>query len=377
MLRQRDVARSVVLAFVGLFVLGMFHGQATNAGDNGTTPSTVNGPLVIENQHHQVYRNLRITSSTGDCVQVTNSSDITIEGSQIGPCGGNGVNISGSRKIQIFDSYIHPETLSPGCCDHNDGVLIQKASAIIIQGNVIAYGESNIEASYGVADLVVNGNFLLNPRGPFPRGQNAQAWTSSNIVVRNNYTLSSRNTQIYLYPDHQEDSINFGIGTGFIAQSNYITGGQSPSGCGLIADDGANSVQFTGNSLVDTGQCGIGLASGTGQVVDHNRILNRNPVPGAGNTALYVWSQYKGVACGPVTISNNIATEVRADGSQSGYWNGGGCEPVTQSGNTWNEAALALLTPVEAKLPPPLIPPLPRHCVIRSPYSTQTMWPAC
>jgi hypothetical protein len=83
------------------------------------------------------------------------------------------------------------------------------------------------------------------------------------------------------------------------------------------------------------------------------------------------------VACGPVTVSRNVATEIRSDGTQSGYWDGGGCAPVTLEGDVWDEAAEKKLTPVEKKLPPPLIPPHPKHCVIQSPYSTQTGWPAC
>lgn len=367
-----------LLSLVGLVLLGVAASRLAVAGEGVVAPAPASGPLVIQNQSHQVYTGLTITSGSGqDCIQVTNSTDITIENSEIGPCGGNGVNINGGSKIQIYDSYIHPETKSPGCCDHNDGVLVENAAEVTIQGNVIAYGESNVEAPQGVTGLTVIGNFLLNPRGPYPRGQNVQAWNATNAVVKNNYTLSSRDTQKYLYPDDQEDSINFGIGSGFVARGNYVTGGQSPSGCGIIADDEANSAQFTGNKLVDTGACGIGVASGTKQLVNHNRIINRDPVPGGGNTALYVWSQYSGVGCGPVTVSNNVATEIRNDGTQSGYWDGGGCDPVTLEGNVWNEAAEKRLTPVDAKLPPPLIPPQPRRCVISSPYSTQTKWPAC
>jgi Right handed beta helix region len=363
-----------VFGLMGL--MGAWASTAAAAENQGRRP--VSGPLVIENQRHQIYAGLNITAGGGqDCIVIKNSTDITIQNSEIGPCGGEGININGGGKIKIFDNYIHPETLSPGCCDHNDGVLLQNTSNVIIQGNVIAYSESNVEATQAVSGLTVVGNFLLNPRGPFPRGQNVQAWNAQNVVVKNNYALSSHNTSKYLYPDDQEDSINFGIGSGFVAMGNYITGGQSPTGCGLIADDGANGATFTGNRLVDTGECGIGIASGTKQIVAHNKILNRTPVPGGGDTALYVWSQYKGTGCGPVTVNHNIATEIRSDGTQSGYWNGGGCEPVTLQGNVWDEAAEKLLTPVEQKLPPPLIPPQPHACVIASPYATQTAWPPC
>jgi Right handed beta helix region len=331
---------------------------------------------VIRNVHHKTYRGLAIATSNGDCVQVVDSSDITLEASQIGPCGGNGINVSGGSAIRIYDSFIHPETKSSGCCDHNDGILVQNAAQVTVRGNVIAYGESNVEAPQGASQLSVVGNFLLNPRGPFPRGQNVQAWNATGVEVLDNYTLSSRSKK-YAYPDDQEDSINFGMGSGFAAADNYVTGGQSPSGCGIIADDGANTARFSGNRLVDTGACGIGVASGTGQVVVRNEIINRTPVPGGGNTALYVWSQYNGVPCGPVRVAGNVATEVRKDGTQSGYWDGGGCAPVTLTGNTWDEAARKLLTPVEVKLPAPLVPPEPEHCVIESPYSTQTSRPPC
>ncbi len=347
----------------------------------GAVPlAQASGQLVIQNQSDKVYSGLNISTAAGggqDCIQITNSTNITIEDSQIGPCGGNGVNVSGGSNIQIYDNYIHPETHVNACCDNNDGVLAQDTSQVTIQGNVIAYGESNIEAPQNVTGLMVIGNFLLNPLGGGnSRGQNVQAWNSTNVLVLNNFTLSSRDRTKYLHAEDQEDSINFGFGSGFAVIFNYITGGHSPSGCGLIADQAANSVLFVGNRLLDTGQCGVGIASGTDQLVDHNMILNRTPVNGGGNTALYVWRQSP-EHCGPVTVSNNIATEIRKDGTQSGFWYGGGCHPFTQNGNTWNAAAQELLTPPATTMPPPMIPPQPRNCVAKSPYSTQTDWPAC
>jgi hypothetical protein len=249
--------------------------------------------LTIRDQHHRAYKNLSVSTLTGDCIDVENSTDITIEASQIGPCGGNGISVSGGQNLRIVDSYVHPETQSGGCCDHNDSIFVERATDVTIQGNVLAYGESNIEAGQRAKQLEVIGNFLLNPRGPYPRGQNLQAWGARDVVADDNYALSSTNTNRYKYPDDQEDSINFGRGSSFLAKDNYITGGHSKSGCGLIADDGANNSSFLNNRLVDTGGCGIGIASGTEQLVRGNRIVNRMPVPGAGNTALYVWSQYK------------------------------------------------------------------------------------
>jgi hypothetical protein len=366
-----------VLSCGCLVLFAAIHCRLAGAGQAGAAPAPSDGSFIIRNQSHRVYKRLRITSSTGDCVQIIDSHDITIANSEIGPCAGNGVNISGGDGIQIFDSFIHPETLSRGCCDRNDGVLAHDTSRITVQGNVIAYGESNVEAIPNVTGLRVIGNFLLNPRGPYPRGQNVQAWKAANVLVKGNYALSSRDTHIYRYAENQEDSINFGLASKIVASDNYITGGHSPSGCGLIADQGANSAQFTNNTLVDTGECGIGVASGTDQLVEGNRIINRNPVPKAGNVALYVWNQYRDVPCARVTVSHNIGIELREDGTPAGFSNGGGCEPVTLKDNIWGEPAHQQLDPVETKFPPPLIPPEPKNCVVRSPYSTQTKWPSC
>ncbi|MFY9527650.1 MAG: right-handed parallel beta-helix repeat-containing protein, partial [Candidatus Acidiferrales bacterium] len=271
-----------------------------------------------------------------------------------------------------------------GCCDTHDGIFASGTSNLWIQGNVIAYGESNIEVD-NATGVTVKGNFLVNPIDSDPsqsadgqsRGQNFQAWSnSSNVTVENNYTLSSTDTSKYRFAENQEDSINFGVTSGVVAQGNYITGGHSPSGCGLIADDRANNVQFLNNMLLDTGQCGIGIANGTNQVVMGNQVLNRTPVSGGGNTAIYVWNQYAS-ACGPVTLSGNIATEIQSDGTQSGFWNGGGCDPATLTNDTFDAAAQALLEPPSRTMPPPLIPPEPKVCVAVSPFTNNTKKSPC
>jgi Abnormal spindle-like microcephaly-assoc'd, ASPM-SPD-2-Hydin/Right handed beta helix region len=356
----------------------------TLAGTGSSSALTPSGPIVIKGQNGSVIQGLKITSTTGDCVQITNSTNITIQNSEIGPCTGNGVNISGGNGVQIYDSYIHTETQSPSCCDNNDGIFGHDGTQnLTIQGNVIAYGESNIEIQDS-SNLTVTGNFLLNPRNDASnasRGQNFQCWQGglgtgcSSVSLQNNYALSSTNTTLYLYPEQQEDSINFGYTNGAVVQNNYVTGGHSSSGCGLISDSTANGIQFLSNLVLNTGQCGIGIADGTNQLVDSNKVYNTTPVSGGGNTAIYTWKQYAN-PCGPTTISNNIADEVKPDGSHSGFWDGGGCSD-TLSGNIFNQPADSLLTPVSTVFVPPLIPPKPKNCVVLSPYSTQTSSAPC
>jgi hypothetical protein len=312
---------------------------------------------------------LHITSTSGDCVTLDNTSNITIQQSEIGPCAGNGITISGGNTVNIYDDYIHPDAPLHPCCDVGDGIFAYLTADVTIWGNVIAYGEANIEA-LGTDTVKVIGNFLLNPRNTSTgsRGQNFQSWSgSSNMTVENNYTLASENTTLYAFAANQEDSINFGLTTTILADNNYVTGGQSPSGCGIIADSTANNATFSSNTLVNTGECGIGVASGITQAVYGNKVINETPVAGGGNTAIYVWSQYS-APCGPVSVDNNIAAEVRSDGTISSFWNGGGCDPVSLSNNTWGQEAVDALTPSP---PPPAIPPEPYACPAPSPYTTQ------
>ncbi len=351
---------------------------AHDVATDGTTPEaaapppnlTDSGPITIRGQDGGVLSGLKVTSSTGDCVTIDSTHGFTLRASEIGPCAGNAVVITGGGQITIEDSYIHPEHPPKDCCDTGDGIFATGTSSLSILGNVIAYGEANIEVQQ-TAGVTVVGNFLLNPQNGGSRGQNFQAWNGcSQVDVENNYALSSLDPR-YTLPAKQEDSINFGVTSGVVVKNNYVTGGLSASGCGIIADDRADDMQVLGNVLLDTGQCGIGIASGVNQTVSGNRILDRDPVDGGGNTALYVWNQYA-ATCGPVGVTNNVVSGVKPDGTPSSFWNGGGCGTVTTSGNTFDQAAAAMLTPPDQKIPPPKIPPLPVTCVAPSPYSTQT-----
>jgi hypothetical protein len=344
-----------------------------DSSDAAPAPSlTESGPLILKGASNVTYSLLHITSTSGPCVRIENGAHVTIRASDIGPCAGNAVEVAGGDSITIEDSYLHPDHASQDQ-DTADGVFATGTSNLALSGNVIAFGEANIEVSTSQHVKVI-GNFLLNPQNGAAgsRGQNFQSWGStSDVLVQGNYALSSTDSK-YAHPENQEDSINFGQTDQIVVKNNYVTGGHSDSGCGIIADDAANGVQFLANVLVDTGQCGISIADGTDQLVDGNQIINSTPTPNGGNTGLVVWKQYTD-PCGPVTISNNVSSELKPDlTTESGYWNGGGCGTVTLTNNTFDSAARAMLTPVATKLPPPLIPPIPVSCSATSPWTNQT-----
>jgi hypothetical protein len=310
-------------------------------------------------------------------VIIRNSQNVTIRDSEIGPCDGNAIQIDNSGFVNVWDNYIHTERRGNGTCspcDIGDGIHAFLSNDFHIQGNVFAYNETHIEVN-GVRNALVKGNFFLNPLGPFPRGSHFQSWAygttrSADITVEDNYGLSSKDTTKYKFADGQTDAFNFGFTDRAIARRNYVTGGTWAAGCGIIADASANSIQMRNNDLVQPGGCALSVASGTNNVIDGNRAYQNGSISGAGNTSISVWKQYLH-PCGPTTVTNNIATHIRSDGYQSGFWDGGGCGPVTLDANMWNEAARAALEATNLAIPPPSIPPIPYRTIVSSPWTTR------
>lgn len=416
--RARDSRRPVLPRYMASSVVVFLALMLLSA--HAATAST----LIITGQSNRTYSGLNISTTSGDCIDIINSSNITIENSNIGPCGtnnstnpSNGIFVTGGSGINIFDSYVHVQNQSTGCCDSHDGIFIKYSSYDTVQGNVIAYNETNIQ-TFKSSNITLTGNFLLNPQGPVPRGEQIQDGSGSHDTILGNFLLSTpdrtlgpaigtANTAPILYGqdntgNRPSDSLSIYSSQYADVESNYISGGldattpgsggaQAPSGCGLITDGsealGSNSISFVENILVNTGTCAIGIATGSGQTVSDNKSISLNSGSG-GQTADYIWNQYS-PTCGPVLLSGNIGTLIRSGGYASGYWNGGGCSPVTCDGantnidscNTFDygegRAAYNALINDPAITTPPLIPPLPRNCVAKSPYSTQTSAALC
>jgi hypothetical protein len=381
-------------------------------------PKVVTKTLTLTSANNgQTFTNYRISTTSGDCVDMNGVSNVTFENSDIGPCAGRGVYINGGSGNNVYDSYIHVETTAGACCDGHDGVFVNGSNSDTIQGNVVAYGETNIQ-TFNANNTVITGNFLLNPQGPFPRGEQIQTGVGTTVTITNNLLVSTPDSNLgpaigtsssapILYgqdntSNRPSDNLSIYVTQNADVENNYITGGldaktpnsggaQDAAGCGLIADGSSslapNNARFINNILVNTGECAIGIATGTNQTVTGNKSISLNPNTG-GNTADYVWNQYS-PACGPVLLKGNIGTLIRSNGYASGYWNGGGCAAVTCDGtnpnidscNTFDygsgRTAYNALIADPAITTPPLIPPMPKNCVATSPYSTQTSLPRC
>jgi hypothetical protein len=311
----------------------------------------------------QVVSGVRITSATGPCITVADVPDVVIHDVELGPCGGPGVRISGRRatRIRVTNSVIHTERSGRAGLDTGAGVYVgDGASTVLVQGNVIERSETNVFAIRARGVRVI-GNYLRNPLGPFPRGTQVQfGWVTGGEVSDNfGEVVPERATA----GEHQlEDHINMYASRDIRIEGNYLRGGRSRSGCGITLGDGGrdgSGANWTArrNTLVRTGNCGIGIGGGTNAVVDGNRVLDPSLPGGQGNVGIYIWDVYGVGGCAGHTVTNNVVSNRRPEGVYADIYDARTCGPVTMGGNVTGDAARKLLTPEALQLPAPAIPP--------------------
>ena len=114
----------------------------------------------------------------------------------------------------------------------------------------------------------------------------------------NNYIPSSTDLTQFHFAEATVDSVSFGTSDSFTVQNNFITGGHSALGCGIILDTNTNAGSIVHNRLLDTGQCGIGITDGS-HTASANLRLQPDTDPGGGNSAIYVAHYGQGAFCAP------------------------------------------------------------------------------
>lgn len=402
------------------------------------------------------YENLHISTTSGDCVTMTNVSNATFHNNEIGPCdssdtgggsnSGMAFNINGGSGNRILDNYIHNETpcvVNRTCTnkihDWGNNITVTNSPNLLVQGNVMVYGEDGVESLGGSHDLSVVGNFILNPINNTSVGQRGgfvqQLNTGYNTTIDHNYLLSIVSTTNGIsptYPTYSGDLINFGQDpSGGFGQddninvtNNYIQGGNFQFGCGLNFDGGSSPSStgrlntISGNLVVDGSTCGISIEGGYNYAISNNKVLNRtlyNQPNGAssapfGNNGFQAFQCYNfqngmelsactgsiDLPCGNITYSNNRGYGLSSSNVIGGISITGGVNACTNvvngtngaGGNIFDSgtgpcagsgscAAFNSMQPPATQLPVPVIPPVPFGCVVASPYTNNTAVVGC
>jgi len=273
-------------------------GVVSVAGFAPPPPRAVSGPIDVS-ESGVVIENLHISNPGGTCVTVTNASNVTIRNSTIGPCGDDAVYLSDVDGAVVEGNYI---------TGTGNGVLVHRSDSVRVDSNAFVDAGRNFVQFDKVngAGSSISGN----------RGQNELGGTNAEDLISLYLSNGTASSPIRVVGNHLRN------------------GGPSDSGSGIMLGDGGGSYQFVeGNVLVEPGQVGIGVASGTNMTVRSN-VVYSSALPWS-NSGIYVWNQYD-QACGNVEVSGNQVNWTKADGSSNSWWEGGGCGEVNNYGNDWN-----------------------------------------
>jgi hypothetical protein len=267
-------------------------------------PYNVSAPISLDGVNNKTISELEISNPYGNCIKLTNCHNIIIEKCKLGSSLGNGIDLYNCTGITVLDCRMDSVAT---------GIYANTCAGISV---------TNIE--------------VTNVQGPMPRGQMVQFNKVSGAGNRVNYNVVENE----LGESGQEDAINMYKTNGTALDpiqiiGNWIRGGgPSKSGGGiLIGDAGGSNYTVQDNILVNPGQYGIGVASGT-----HVRVLN-NKIYAAQkdftNVGIYVWNQYNS-DCNSNTVRGNEVNWTNNSGNSNGAWNGSNCGEINGwSNNNW------------------------------------------
>ncbi|MBO9563520.1 MAG: right-handed parallel beta-helix repeat-containing protein [Niastella sp.] len=262
-------------------------------------PATYNGnaPSIISGR--------RISNANGACLTLNNCHNITISNCILGGASAPAIVLEGCTNIMIINCLFK---------DMNNGVY--------------ALNSQGIKVNYNQFQNVHHGN----SRGQFVQFNNVSG--AGNEVMYNVGENIPGNSS-------PEDLINMYKSSGTVSSPILIKGnklrGGGPSGSGggiMTGDDGGSYITVEDNILVDPGQYGIAIASGTHIKLLSNKVYGRQQ--SFTNIGLYVWNQYA-AACSTNTVEYNVINFTNNGGTLNPAWDAGNCGPVAGwNNNTWN-----------------------------------------
>ncbi len=294
------LAAALLLAMLGARLL-FNHG-----GDAGAQPAATAVPPPGS----------KLTNASGSCLALHGLKDAVIADLDIGPCGGNGIELIDSHNVTIRNVRIAGTQQS--------GIYALGSSSIQVTESYIS---DTISGIYAVSSTLidVSCNTIENPRGPIPRGQFVQF----DKVTGANNRISCNVGRNEPGRGQPEDAISLYQSNGTpqspitVAGNLIVGGGPSESGGGImLGDDGGSYLLAEDNILVDPGQYGIAVASGNNMTIRGNSILGRKQA--FTNVGIYTWNQYPH-ACHSITVEGNEVKWTSKFSQPNPYWDGENC----------------------------------------------------
>ena len=340
----KNMLRGVMFKFYSLFLfVSLLSCQKDSSGNpknisvsNSVKPSTTNtqttvvpqvsgnkvakvqykatSPISLYNVHDITISYDSINGGSLACISLTNCHNIHITKCKLLNSSSFGVVTSGCANIIVDSSYFYK-----------------------VATGVFAYNTQGVQ---------VVSNQFKNMQGPYPMGQFVQfnhVSGSGNSFINNigeNITGQS----------NTEDDVNMNASNGtasspIMISGNWIRGGTSKTGGGIVLGDNGGSYQTAENNiLVNSGAYGIGIADGTNMEVINNKVYGAQT--SISNVGIGVQNDY-GLACSLNTITGNYVNWTNAKGVRNDNWNANNCGTIIGwANNTWNANINASLLPV-------------------------------
>jgi parallel beta-helix repeat protein len=284
----------LIIAFVSL-IHAFSYAQRPGASYCG--PHITSQAITLSGVHDTIISELDIHNPNGNCITLSNCHNVTITKCKLGPSTGNGIDLYNCNNITITDCRM--DSVATG---------------------VYALHSHAISVTYIDVKNVI---------GPYPRGQMVQFDSVQGAGNQINYNVMEN----ILGQSNPEDAISVYMCHGSVLDpieviGNWIRGGgPSTSGGGImVGDNGGSCIYVQNNLLVNPGQYGIAISSGTYIQILNNKIYaKQQPFT---NVGLYVWNQYTS-ACSSNTASGNLINWTDHTGASNPYWDNGNCGPVS------------------------------------------------
>jgi hypothetical protein len=305
-----------------------------------STSLTDTAPVEREDASHVTIDAKRIPGPRS--IRLRRCQDVVIRHCDLGS-----VELMECDRVVIEHCYLHD---SPG-----NGVELGNCSEVLVRGCRIENVSTGVYAQES-RKIRVEGNFVRNVTGPFPRGQMVQfnQVTGPGNAILNNYATNERGKS------QPEDVISLYRSEGtpeepILIAHNYLTGDpvhgsedKSRSGSGIMLGDGGGAFQTCRNNIIlSAGQAGIGVAGGHSLVIEDNLIVGTRST--VANVGLYLWNQSEGPG-GRITVRRNRVHWINGEGTENPFWDGGGFAEVVEEENRFGDASLIQELPA----PPPL-----------------------
>ena len=286
-------------------------------------------PVVARGQRTVTISGVRISNPRGTCIDIEDAETVTIENSEIGPCGEAGMDIGKSRNVTIRNVYIHDTT--------DNGILLWSVTGATVTDNRIDNTQTAVSAARSTR-INVSFNTFKNVRGPFPAGQFVQF----NGVTGAGNRISCNVGENVSGQSYPEDAISLYESSGVSSDHIQVIGnkikggGPSDSGGGIMLGDGGGAYQTArDNILVDPGQYGIAVSGGNSMAIIGNRVYARRQ--SFTNVGIYIWNQYAG-SCTGIRVESNLVNWTSSSGRAHAFWDGENCSISGLSSNNLNAA---------------------------------------